>query len=289
MPLNPPSPLVGTAWLADHLDDPSVRLIDSTYFLPDAGRDAAAEYATGHIPGAVFFDIDAIADASNPLPHMLPSPELFAERVGALGIGNDDFVVSYDSHGLFSAARAWWMFRVFGHDKVAVLDGGLPRWTGDGHVVDDRPVTPAPARFEARFRPELVRSSDDILANLSGGVARVVDVRSPGRFEGSEPEPRPECRSGHIPASTNLHYASLIDRETRKLLAPDDLKARFEEPGLSGDGPFIASCGSGVTACIFALAKQVTGHDAVAIYDGSWTEWGSRDDLPLETGTNQRR
>ena len=287
MHLNPPSPLVDTAWLADHLDDPSVRLIDATYFLPDTGRDAAAEYATGHIPGAVFFDIDAIAHPSNPLPHMLPSPELFAEKVGALGIGNDDLVVSYDSHGLFSAARAWWMFRVFGHDKVAVLDGGLPRWTGDGHAVDDRPVTPAPARFEARFRPELVRSADDVLANLSGGGARVVDVRSPGRFEGSEPEPRPECRSGHIPASTNLHYASLIDRETRKLLAPDDLKARFEETGLSGNGPFVASCGSGVTACLFALAKQVAGYDTVAIYDGSWTEWGSRDDLPVETGASR--
>ncbi len=282
-----PGPLVDTAWLAAHLDDPSVRVVDSTYFMPDSGRDARAEYAAAHIPGAVFFDIDAIADPNNSLPHMLPSPDRFAEAVGALGIGSEHMVVSYDVHGLFSAARAWWMFRVFGHGRVAVLDGGLPRWTGDGHPTSDAPVAHPPARFEARFRPELVRSADDLLANLGSGADRVVDVRSPGRFEGSEPEPRPESRSGHIPGSANLHYATLIDPETRKLLDPAALNARFAETGLSGDGPFVASCGSGVTACIFALAKQVTGHDAVAVYDGSWTEWGGRADLPLETGPSR--
>ena len=284
-----PGPLVDTAWLAAHLDDPTVRVVDATYFLPDAGRDARAEYAAGHIPGAAFFDIDAIADPANPLPHMLPSPDLFAEKVGALGIGNDHMVVSYDTHGLFSAARAWWMFRVFGHDRVAVLDGGLPRWTGDGHGIDDAPVSHAPARFQPRFRPELVRSAEDVLATVSSAAARIVDVRSPGRFEGSEPEPRPESRSGHIPGSANLHYAGLIDRETRRMLAPAALEARFQESGLDGDGPFVASCGSGVTACIFALAKHVTGHDSVAVYDGSWTEWGGRADLPLETGPGPQR
>ncbi len=284
-----PGPLVDAAWLADHLGDPSVRIVDSTYFLPGAGRDAQAEYAAGHIPGAAFFDIDAIADPASSLPHMLPTPELFAEKVGALGIGSDHMVVSYDTHGLFSAARAWWMFRVFGHDRVAVLDGGLPRWTAAGHPTDDAPVSHPPARFEPRFRPELVRSADDVLANVASGGATVVDVRSPGRFDGSEPEPRPESRSGHIPGSTNLHYAGLIDQETGTLLKPAALEARFAKAGLDGDGPFVASCGSGVTACIFALAKQMTGHDSVAVYDGSWTEWGGRDDLPLETGPSQGR
>ncbi len=284
-----PVPLVDTAWLAANLDDPAVRIVDSTYFLPGAGRDAQAEYAAAHIPGAIFFDIDAIADPTNPLPHMLPRPDTFAEKVGALGIGNNHMVVSYDTHGLFSAARAWWMFRVFGHDRVAVLDGGLPRWTGDGHATDDSPVVLPPARFAARFRPDLVRSAEDLLANLSSGAARIVDVRSPGRFDGTEPEPRPESRSGHIPDSINLHYASLIDPRTSRLLAPAALRSQFAEAGLSGDGPFIASCGSGVTACIFALAKQVTGHGSVAVYDGSWTEWGARPDLPLETGPGQKR
>ena len=284
-----PNALVETAWLAAHLDDPSVRIVDATYFLPDAGRDARAEYDAGHIPGAVFFDIDAIADPANPLPHMLPSPERFAEKVGALGIGNDHLVVGYDAHGLFSAARAWWMFRVFGHDRVAVLDGGLPRWTGDGHPTDDQPVTPPPARLTARFRPDLVRSADDLLANLESSAENIVDVRSAGRFEGTAPEPRPESRSGHIPGSVNLPYSDLIDRETGKMLSEGELKARFQATGVAGGGPMAASCGSGVTACIFALAKYRTGHDSVAVYDGSWSEWGSRDELPIETGRKSGR
>jgi len=284
-----PGALVDTAWLAAHLDDPSVRVVDATYFLPGSSRDARAEYAAGHIPGAVFFDIDDIADTSNPLPHMLPSPEVFAGKVAALGIGSDHQIVCYDGHGMFSAARAWWMFRVFGHDRVAVLDGGMPRWTGDGHPTDDRPVTPQPARFQARFRPELVRSASDVMGNLATPRETVVDARSVGRFEGTEPEPRPECRPGHIPGSVNLHYADLFDRDTRRMLTADELEATFATAGLSGGGPFVASCGSGVTACLFALAKQVAGHDGVAIYDGSWTEWGSRDDLPVETGSNRRR
>ncbi len=277
-------PLVSTAWLAAHLHDPSVRVIDSTYFMPDAGRDARAEYAAAHIPGAVFFDIDGIADRSNPLPHMLPSPERFAEKVGALGIGSDHFVVCYDGHGLFSAARAWWMFRVFGHDRVAVLDGGLPGWLGDGQPTDDGTVTPTAARFTPRLRPELVRSADDLVDNLKSPGEQVVDVRSAGRFEGTAPEPRPDSRSGHIPGSVNLPYPDLIDRETRKMLSVAEIEALFAAIGLAGDGPMAASCGSGVTACIFALAKHRTGHKDVAVYDGSWSEWGGRDDLPVETG-----
>ena len=284
----PPAPVVDTGWLAAHLDHPSVRVVDATYFLPDAGRDARADYAAGHIPGAVFFDIDDIADPADPLPHMLPSPERFAEKVGALGIGNDDLVVAYDALGLFSAARAWWMFRVFGHDRVAVLDGGLPRWVADGHGLETRPVAPRPARFEARFRPELVRSADDLLAGLETGGETVIDVRSPGRFAGTEPEPRPDSRPGHIPGSRNLHYAALLDPQTGRLLPPEGLRARFAAAGAAGDGPFVASCGSGVTACIFALAKHLTGHAEVAIYDGSWSEWGRRDDLPIESDTTGR-
>lgn len=284
-----PEALVDAAWLAARLDEPSIRIVDATYFLPDAGRDARAEYAACHIPGAVFFDIDDIADPSNPLPHMLPSPERFAEIVGALGIGSEHVVVCYDAHGLFSAARAWWMFRVFGHDRVAVLDGGLPRWAGDGHPTDDRTAAPAPARFEPRFRPELVCSADDLVANLSSRRDRVVDVRSAGRFEGTAPEPRPDSRSGHIPGSVNLPYSALIDSDSHKMLPAAELEARFKAAGLNSDAPIVASCGSGVTACLFALAKHRTGHGSVAVYDGSWSEWGCRDDLPIEVGPGPGR
>ena len=230
-------------------------MLDGTYHLPTAKRDGNAEFLERHIPGAVRFDIDDVCDPDDPLPHMIPSPERFAEKVSALGIGNGDTVVVYDVYGLQSAARTWWMFRLFGHDKVAVLDGGMPAWTAEGRALEDGPVKPEPTQFTAAFRPELVRRREDVLANIGSKAAQVADARPAGRFTGTEPEPRAGMRSGHIPGSRSLPIQ-----------------------------PMISSCGSGVTACMIALAAHRLGHPGVAVYDGSWSEWGGRDDTPIETG-----
>jgi len=224
--------IVSTSWLADHLDDPDVRIVDATYHLPGTNRDAAAEFAEGHIPGAVFFDVDDIAapesKAPGGLPHMLPPPELFAERAASLGIGNDSFVVCYDVHGLMSAARAWWMLRAFGHDGVAVLDGGLPAWKAESRPLQSGTPTPAPARFTAHFRPALLRSKADVMA---GTVGTVIDARARERFEGTAPEPRPGLRGGHMPGASNVPYASLLNPDGT-LKAADDLRAAFQAAGV---------------------------------------------------------
>ncbi len=277
-------PLLDPDWLAARLDDPAVRVIDATFVMPDSGRDARAEFATRHIPGAQFFDIDDIADRDSELPHMLPSAGRFAERVGALGIGDDHMVVAYDSHGLMSAARAWWMFRVFGHDRVAVLDGGLPAWQTAGHPLGDTPSTPTPARLEARYRPDLVRSRDEVIAGLDRGAEQVVDARAAGRFDGSVPETWPGRRSGHIPGSRSLPFTDLLDPETRRVLPPERLASLFASAGVAPDRPLVATCGSGVTACVLALGRHLLGDESAAVYDGSWSEWGLREELPVELG-----
>lgn len=279
-----PPALVCTEWLFERLDDPDLRVIDATYFLPGAGRDARAEFAAAHIPGARFFDIDAVKDETSRLPHMLPSPEAFGEAMAALGIADGHQVVVYDTHGLFSAARLWWTFRVFGHDAVSVLDGGLPKWRAEGRPVTDAPPPIRRAYFSAGFRPELVRDWQAVRAALEEGAAQVVDARSAGRFAGSDPEVRPGLRSGHMPGAINLPFTDLLNPADKTLLDPDALQARLADAGIDPERPLVASCGSGVTACVIALALYRLGYAEAAVYDGSWTEWGGRDDLPVATG-----
>jgi thiosulfate/3-mercaptopyruvate sulfurtransferase len=252
--------------------------------MPQLKRDARAEFAQAHIPGAAFFDIDGIADHTTPLPHMLPTPEAFAEAVGALGVGTADRVVVYDVRGVISAARVWWTFRVFGHDRVAVLDGGLRAWTAEGRPVESGVPAPPRREFRARLRPELVRDLAAMQKNLTARSEQVLDARSRGRFEGTEPEPRAGLRGGHIPGSLNLPYESLY-RPDGRLKPPEALRSAFVIAGADLDRPVTTTCGSGVTASVLALALHLLGHRRVAVYDGSWTEWGGRPDTPVESGS----
>ena len=273
--------LVTTEWLASRLRDPDLRVVDGSWHMPQLKRDPCAEFVAAHIPGAVFFDIDGIADHGTSLPHMLPTAEELAAAVGMLGIGAGDRVVAYDSRGVVSAARVWWAFRAFGHDDVAVLDGGLPKWRAEGRPVESGEPKPAPRRFTAKLRPELVRNLAAMRDNLAKPREQVVDARSRGRFLATEPEPRAGLRGGHIPGSVNLPYDELY-RADGTLVAPDELRRRFQGAGAELDKPVITTCGSGITASVLALGLHVIGHDRVAVYDGSWTEWGGRDDTPAE-------
>lgn len=276
--------LVTTAWLADHLGRDDVAIIDATWHLPTAKRDAAAEYAREHIPGAAFFDLDAVSDHASDLPHMLPAPEAFGRAAEALGIGNDDHVIVYDTYGLYSAARVWWMFRVFGHDRVSLLDGGLAKWKREARPVDAAPAKRRTRRFTPRFRPELVRSKDQVLANLQSKREQVVDARPAGRFRGADPEPRAGLRGGHIPGSRNLPFANLIDPNTKTVMPAEKIRAEFAKAGIDPNRPVVASCGSGVTACVLILGLDMLGAKQAAVYDGSWSEWGLPGDTPVETG-----
>lgn len=280
-----PGAVVSTSWLAEHLNDPDLRIVDATWAMPSSGADPKAAFVERHIPGAVFFDIDAIARPNtDPLPHMLPSAEDFAAKVGAMGIGSEDFVVCYDTHGLMTAARAWWMFRVFGHDRVAVLDGGLPKWVADGHPVVAGQPTPAFKTFTPAFRPDLVRSKDDIRANIDTRREQVVDARAAGRFDGSVAESWPGRRAGHIPGSRNLPFTDLLDPASKVVLPAGQLRDLAAGAGVSLDRPVVASCGSGVTACVVVLGLYLAGRTDVAVYDGSWAEWGLPGDTPVATG-----
>ena len=275
-------PVVSTAWLGEHLGEPSLRVIDATWYLPALQRDARAEFREAHVPGAVYFDIDAIAERESGLPHMLPDATTFGEAVGALGIGDGDRIVVYGGKYLSASARVWWTFRVFGHERVAVLDGGFPRWREEGRPVEAGDARPAVGRFTARFRPELVASLEDVRRNLETHRMQVLDARSPGRFAGTEPEPRPGLRGGHIPGSLSLPYDRLFRREDGTLLPPGDLRRLFEDARVEPGRPVVTTCGSGVTACILALGLQLVGRHDVRVYDGSWAEWGGRADVPVE-------
>jgi thiosulfate/3-mercaptopyruvate sulfurtransferase len=284
MPYAHPEALVGTEWLAAHLDDPHIRVLDASFTLPGITPSARENYDRGHIPGAEFFDIDDIAAPGTSLPHMIPSADLFAQKIGALGVGDDDKVVIYDSAGLSSAGRAWWMLRLFGHHDVALLDGGLPKWRAEGRPLTTAVPNASPRRFTGRFDPALVRDKAALVANLATQREQVVDARAAGRFDGSSAEIRPGLRSGHIPESRNLPYDRLTDPATRQLKSAEALAALFRDTGVALDRPIVTSCGSGVTACALAFALHLIGHPATAVYDGSWSEWGLPGDTPVETG-----
>src|SRR5690606_34919446 len=266
--------LVSTEWLASHLTAPDLRIVDASWYLPFMQRDGKKEYAERHIPGAVYFDIDDISDTESSLPHMLPSPEKFASRMRRLGIGDGNRVVVYDgSDNHLSAPRAWWMFRVFGHNDVAVLNGGLKKWLAEGRPVEDLPPLPRERHFTARRNDVLVRDVDQIRGNLASQREQVVDARSKGRFEGTEPEPRAGLRGGHIPGSKNVPAGALTDPETGLFKDAVELKVLFQDAGVNLGRPVITSCGSGVSACPLSLALHLIGPRQVSVYDGSSTEW----------------
>ncbi len=275
------SPLVDTAWLAARLGSPGLRVLDATWYMPAERRDPAAGFLAAHIPTARRFDVDAVSDQDNPLPHMAPPADRYAAAMSALGVSDGDEIVFYDCHGLFSAARGWWLAGLFGHD-ARVLDGGLPAWQRDGHGCESgEPAPPAPARFTASLQPGRVRDLEAMRDASRTGDAVVLDARSAGRFEGREPEPRPGLPGGHIPGSRSLPYTALLTPD-RRMLAAEQLRASFAALGADGGRPVVTTCGSGVSAAVLSLGLVVAGLPQGALYDGSWTEWASRDDTPKQ-------
>jgi thiosulfate/3-mercaptopyruvate sulfurtransferase len=279
-----PDALVSTDWLAAHLDAPDVRVVDGSFYLPAQKRAPKAEFAKQHIPGAVYFDIDEIADKSSSLPHMLPSAEKFAEEAKKLGLGSGNKIVVYDTTPMTGACRVWWMFRAMGHKDVAILDGGLPKWMREGRPVTDAPTPPREREFKPSFEAGLVRSIDDVKGFIASKAEQIVDARAANRFRAEVPEPRAGLRSGHMPGAFNLPYNELLDPTAGTMLPNDQLKARIAASGLDPSKKVTASCGSGVTACVVALGLYLTGAPEAAVYDGSWTEWGGCTDTPIVTG-----
>jgi thiosulfate/3-mercaptopyruvate sulfurtransferase len=278
------SPLVSCEWLAAQIDTPGIVLLDATFFLPRQQRNAWEEFRQTHLPGAQFFDIDVIADTDSPLPHMLPDPDRFGDAVGRMGVDNQTKVIVYDNNGFMASARAWWTFRVFGHDNVAVLDGGLARWKQLDMPLTSEMSPPIPRRFHAKPNRQLVCTLGQMRQLSASRSIHILDARSPARFSGSEPEARPGLRSGHIPGSCNLHYATLVDPRAHTLFPAETLRTLYGQTGAALNEPIVTTCGSGVTAAILALGLFCLGRQDVPIYDGSWTEWGGRGDTPVETG-----
>jgi thiosulfate/3-mercaptopyruvate sulfurtransferase len=275
--------LVSTEWLASRLNDSNVIVLDSSYYLANHKRDADAEFLAGHIPGAQRFDIDAISDKSNRLPHMLPSAAQFAGQVGALGVGGGMTVVLYDGIGLYGAARVWWTFRAFGSETVRVLDGGMPKWKAENRPLENGPARPRGAKtFTAKFNRKLVASIDDVQKVLLDKTAQVVDARSAGRFRGEAPEPRAGVRGGHMPGAFNVPYEQVLT--DGRLKSHDQIAAAFAQAGVDLDKPAVTSCGSGVTASILTFAIEALGKRPGRVYDGSWAEWGGRQDTPIVKG-----
>ena len=274
---------VSTAWLAERIHDPALRIVDGSWHLPPTGRNGAAEYKAGHIPGAVFVDIDDLADKSSGLPHMLPSEAQFAQAIGALGISNSDLIVVYDQTGLFSAPRVAWMLRIYGAAHVHLLEGGLPRWSAEGRAMTAAASTPKLASFTAKLDRAVIATIETVAQNLESNAVQVVDARPALRFKGAAPEPRPGVRAGHMPGSINLPFDKLV--ENGALKSAEDIQAALINAGIDPTKPAICSCGSGVSAAIIALALTKAGAPVASIYDGSWAEWGSREEYKIATGT----
>nr|WP_040754290.1 3-mercaptopyruvate sulfurtransferase [Wenxinia marina] len=278
-----PRTLVSTGWLADHLGDPDLRILDASWYLPDAGRDAKAEFASAHIPGARFFDIDDVSDNRSELPHMVPPVEKFMSRVRAMGVGDGHQVVVYDGAGLFSAARVWWLFQLMGQRNVAVLDGGLPKWRAEGREVTGAPPQIRDRHMTVARQNQMVRDVTEVARASKLGTHEIIDARAAARFRGEAAEPRPGLRSGHIPGARNVPFVTLL-HEDGTMKPPAELRAVFEAAGLDLSKPAITTCGSGVTAAVLSLALTRIGKTDHSLYDGSWSEWGMYADLPIATG-----
>ena len=274
---------VAPEWLKPRLGQKGVKIVDGSWYLPVQKRDAKAEFVAAHIPEAVFFDIDAIADHNTDLPHMLPEPAAFEDAAGALGLSENDTIVVYDGVGLFTAPRVWWTLKVFGAKDVCVLEGGLPAWSRAGLPLESGEAHPAPARFKATFSPSQVRTLAEVRAALAARSATVIDARAPGRFSGEVPEPRPGLPSGHMPGARNVYFETLVGADG-KLKPPAELQRLFEEAGVDLSAPAVTTCGSGVTAAVLTFALASLGKHDVALYDGSWTEWASRPDAAIARG-----
>ncbi len=276
-----PEALVSTEWLAEHLSDPDVRILDCTWHHASTNLDGRTQYRGRHLPGSVHFDVDHVADKSNPLPHMLPNAADFAKKVGLLGIGDGDRVIVYDRLcGGAAAARVWWMFRVFGHDNVALLDGGYGKWIKEKLPADMSMVRPEPRSFSATYNSALVRTLGEMRDNLSTGAAQVIDARGPDKFDGTQEDVFPFKKLGHIPNAINIPWADLIHPDAGEFLTPDALAARFAAATIDLERPIVTTCASGITSCVVALALYLLGHKTAAVYDGSWAEWGLAEDTP---------
>ncbi|WP_106746374.1 3-mercaptopyruvate sulfurtransferase [Yoonia maritima] len=278
-----PKTLVSTDWLAEHIKDPDLRIFDASWYLPDAGRNAQAEFEKGHIPGARFFDIDEISDLRSELPHTVPPVEKFMSRMRAMGVGDGHQVVVYDGSGLFSAARVWWLFRLMGQTNIAVLDGGLPKWVAEGHKTTKAPATIRDRHMTVKQRTDLVKDVTEVARAAKLRDHNIVDARAPARFRGETEEPREGLRSGHIPGSRNVFYQDLLNADGTMKQA-NALRTIFTDAGVDMQKPIITTCGSGVTAAILSLALERIGKTDHSLYDGSWSEWGMYADLPIATG-----